>query len=137
VFAIGGRICDSVEKVKTAIGQQFHIRQANHADVGELRILIELSVRGLQRNDYTPAQIEGALGHALGLDTQLIEDGTYFAAVPRSKPELIVGCGGWSYRKTLLAAIMDRIERRPCLILPRRRRRSEPSSSILNGLAKA
>jgi GNAT superfamily N-acetyltransferase len=87
--------------VETAIGQQFQIRQANHADVGELRILIELSVRGLQRNDYTPAQIEGALGHALGLDTQLIEDGTYFAAVPRSKPELIVGCGGWSYRKTL------------------------------------
>jgi GNAT superfamily N-acetyltransferase len=87
--------------VETAIGQQFQIRQANHADVGELRILIELSVRGLHRNDYTPAQIEGALGHALGLDTQLIEDGTYFAAVPRSKPELIVGCGGWSYRKTL------------------------------------
>lgn len=86
------------------IGQQFEIRPANHDDVGELRILIELSVRHLQKNDYTPAQIEGALGHALGLDTQLIEDGTYFAAVPRSKPLCIVGCGGWSYRKTLFGS---------------------------------
>ena len=84
--------------------QQFHIRLANQADVGELRILIERSVRGLQQNDYTPAQIEGALGHALGLDTQLIEDGTYFAAVPGSKPDLIVGCGGWSNRKTLFGS---------------------------------
>jgi GNAT superfamily N-acetyltransferase len=84
--------------------QQFHIRLANQADVGELRILIERSVRGLQQNDYTPAQIEGALGHALGLDTQLIEDGTYFAAVPGSKPDLIVGCGGWSFRKTLFGS---------------------------------
>ncbi len=82
-------------------GQQFQIRQATSADVRELRILIERSVRHLQRNDYTPAQIEGALGHALGLDTQLIEDGTYFAVAPISQPELIVGCGGWSYRKTL------------------------------------
>jgi GNAT superfamily N-acetyltransferase len=83
---------------------QFQIRQANRADVGELQILIDHSVRGLQRDDYTPAQIEGALGHALGLDTQLIEDGTYFAAVPVSKPGLIVGCGGWSYRKILFGS---------------------------------
>ena len=85
-------------------GQQFQIREANNADVGELRILIERSVRDLQQNDYTPAQIEGALGHALGLDTQLIEDGTYFAATPVSRPDLIVGCGGWSYRKTLFGS---------------------------------
>jgi GNAT superfamily N-acetyltransferase len=83
---------------------QFQIRQANSADIDELRRLIELSVRVLQRNDYTPAQIEGALGHALGLDTQLIQDGTYFAAVPASNPGLIAGCGGWSYRKTLFGS---------------------------------
>jgi GNAT superfamily N-acetyltransferase len=80
---------------------QFKIRQASTADLLELHALIEQSVRGLQHNDYSPAQIEGALGHALGLDTQLVEDGTYFAAVPLSNPDLIVGCGGWSYRKTL------------------------------------
>ncbi|HTW66899.1 MAG TPA: GNAT family N-acetyltransferase [Bryobacteraceae bacterium] len=80
---------------------EFQIRPANNADAADLRLLIELSVRHLQKNDYTPAQIEGALGHALGLDTQLIEDGTYFVAAPLSKPGLIVGCGGWSYRRTL------------------------------------
>ena len=83
---------------------QFKIRQAIHADVSELRALVERSVRQLQKNDYTPAQIEGALGHALGLDTQLVDDGTYFAAVPISKPNVIVGCGGWSYRKTLFGS---------------------------------
>jgi GNAT superfamily N-acetyltransferase len=83
---------------------QFQIRLANQADVPELRILIKRSVRHLQRNDYTLAQIEGALGHALGLDTQLIEDGTYFAAVPMSQPDVIAGCGGWSYRKTLFGS---------------------------------
>jgi GNAT superfamily N-acetyltransferase len=85
-------------------GQQFEIRPATSADAPELRNLIERSVRELQRDDYTPAQIEGALGHALGLDTQLIDDGTYFAAAPVSQPELIVGCGGWSYRKTLFGS---------------------------------
>jgi GNAT superfamily N-acetyltransferase len=85
-------------------GCQFKIRQANARDLGELRALIERSVRGLQHNDYSPAQIEGALGHALGLDTQLVEDGTYFAAVPLSNPDVIAGCGGWSYRKTLFGS---------------------------------
>lgn len=83
---------------------QFQVRQATEVDVNELRLLIERSVRQLQQNDYTPAQIEGALGHALGLDTQLIEDGTYFAVVPSSTPDLIVGCGGWSFRKTLFGS---------------------------------
>lgn len=79
----------------------FLIRLATRNDEDDLRRLIELSVRGLQKDDYTPAQIEGALGHALGLDTQLIDDGTYFIAHPASNPSLIIGCGGWSFRKTL------------------------------------
>ena len=81
--------------------QQFGIREATLKDVEELRHLIELSIRGLQGSDYTPAQIDGALGHALGLDTQLIEYGTYFVATPVNNPAWIVGCGGWSFRKTL------------------------------------
>jgi len=84
--------------------QRFHIRIATEADVVGLRTLIELSVRTIQKSDYTPAQIEGALGHTLGLDTQLIADGTYFVAVPISQPGLIVGCGGWSFRKTLFGS---------------------------------
>ena len=82
----------------------YRIRVATPADVPALRLLIEQSVRELQKHDYTPAQIEGALGHALGLDTQLIEDRTYFVAEPLEAPGLIAGCGGWSYRRTLFGS---------------------------------
>ena len=58
----------------------FHIRRAVPADVPALRALIDLSVRSLQALDYSPAQIEGALGTVFGIDSQLIADGTYFAA---------------------------------------------------------
>jgi GNAT superfamily N-acetyltransferase len=86
------------------VTQRFIIRKATFGDVGKLHELIELSVRGLQKGDYTPQQIEGSLGYALGLDTQLIEDGTFFAAMPESGPETIVGCGGWSFRRTLFGS---------------------------------
>lgn len=89
---------------------KFRIRQATHSDIPLLEILIDSSVRGLQAQDYTPAQMESALKTVYGVDSQLIEDGTYFVAelekdeAPRrsgqSRP-LIVGCGGWSKRKTL------------------------------------
>lgn len=79
----------------------FSIRTAQSEDTAALRRLIEESVRRLQANDYTPAQIEGALGHALGLDTQLIADGTYFIA---ESAGTMAGCGGWSYRKTLFGS---------------------------------
>lgn len=79
------------------------VRKAVAADVPRLRQIIEASVRGLQAEDYSPAQIEGALKSVYGVDSQLIEDGTYFAAeatTPDARP-LIVACGGWSKRKTL------------------------------------
>jgi GNAT superfamily N-acetyltransferase len=85
----------------TSTVARFLLRQAMAADIPALRALIELSVRQLQKKDYSPAQIEGALGHALGLDTQLIEDRTYFVAEPMEQVGLVVGCGGWSNRKTL------------------------------------
>jgi GNAT superfamily N-acetyltransferase len=83
----------------------FSLRLATDADVPALHQLIEASVRGLQRNDYTPAQIEGALGTVLGLDTQLVRDGTYFIAEARAAcASVLVGCGGWSKRKTLFGS---------------------------------
>ena len=42
-----------------------------------LRELIDASVRRLQAQDYTPAQIESALRTVFGVDSQLIADGTY------------------------------------------------------------
>jgi GNAT superfamily N-acetyltransferase len=84
--------------------QRFQIRTAILDDVAGLNRLIELSVRVLHRGHYTSAQIEGALGHALGLDTQLVHDATYFVAAPVNQPEVIAGCGGWSFRKTLFGS---------------------------------
>jgi GNAT superfamily N-acetyltransferase len=90
-----------------------HLRLAAPEDVPVLRELIEASVRGLQTQDYSPAQIEGALKTIFGVDSQLIADGTYVLAQaeptaidrtgtkhPQPEP-MIVGCGGWSKRKTL------------------------------------
>ena len=79
------------------------LRPAVEADIPELKRLIELSVRGLQVEDYTPAQIDGALGSALGLDTQLIADRSYFVA-QQSSVGSILGCGGWSDRRTLFGS---------------------------------
>jgi GNAT superfamily N-acetyltransferase len=80
-----------------------HIRKATPADVPRLREIIEASVRGLQAQDYSPAQIEGALKSVYGVDSQLIADGTYFVAeIADSRNQFeIVACGGWSKRKTL------------------------------------
>jgi GNAT superfamily N-acetyltransferase len=89
----------SVEKTD----RRFELRLATEADIPELRELIEVSVRVLQRGDYSREQIEAALGTALGVDTQLIADGTYYVAegaLPGGEKE-IVACGGWSRRKTL------------------------------------
>ena len=82
----------------------YRIRVATPADIPALRSLIEQSVRELQKHDYTPAQIEGALGHALGLDTQLVADQTYFVAEPADQPGILAGSGGWSFRKTLFGS---------------------------------
>src|ERR1700728_4798112 len=92
------------------------LRQAVSADVPALRILIDASVRGLQATDYTPAQIEGALETVYGVDSQLIADGTYFVV---EASNVIVGCGGWSKRKTLFGG--DRwTAREDSLLDPRR-----------------
>lgn len=91
---------------------QIRLRLAVPEDVPILGKLIEASVRGLQTDDYTPEQIEGALETVFGVDSQLIADGTYIVAeAPSTNASAartdtgsrwtIVGCGGWSKRKTL------------------------------------
>ncbi len=82
---------------------KINIRLAETRDVPLLRKLIEDSVRGLQSEDYSSAQLERALRTVYGVDTQLIADRTYFAAEGATSAgmPLLVGCGGWSERKTL------------------------------------
>jgi GNAT superfamily N-acetyltransferase len=76
---------------------EFQIRPATMEDVPRLQVLIPTSVRNL-RTGYSSEQVEAALGNALGVDTQLVRDGTYFVVEVGSE---LVGCGGWSRRKTL------------------------------------
>jgi len=90
------------------------LRKAVADDIPRLRELIEASVRGLQAEDYTPAQIEGALESVYGVDTQLIADGTYFAVESPDGAE-IIACGGWSQRKTLFGG--DQFAEREDLLL--------------------
>ncbi|MDZ4698518.1 MAG: GNAT family N-acetyltransferase [Rhodothermales bacterium] len=74
------------------------IRLATFDDLPALRALIPESVRGLSRPFYSDTQIKQAIVQVFGVDTQLINDGTYFVAEIGG---VIAGCGGWSRRRTL------------------------------------
>lgn len=74
------------------------LRKATLADRAAIQQLIAESARGLSRADYSDDQIEGAIATVFGVDTNLITDGTYFVA---ENEGVLIGCGGWSKRKTL------------------------------------
>ncbi len=76
-------------------------------DIPAIRALMALSIDRLQRGFLTPELV--AASHAvMGLDTQLIADGTYMVV---EAGDGLAGCGGWSRRATLFggnhAAIRD------------------------------
>jgi GNAT superfamily N-acetyltransferase len=77
------------------------LRKATPADIPALNALIARSARGLSTAEYRPAQIEGALRGAFGVDTQLLADETYYVIEDGGQ---IVGCGGWSFRSTLFGS---------------------------------
>jgi len=68
----------------------YEIREATLQDRDTLKTLIARSARQLGARDYTAEQIEGALRGAFGVDTQLIQDGTYFVVESEGQ---IIGCG--------------------------------------------
>jgi GNAT superfamily N-acetyltransferase len=72
-------------------------RLAVPEDIPALTALMDAAIAELQRAYLDDAQIDSSRA-IMGIDTQLIEDGTYF--VVESGPE-IAGCGGWSRRATL------------------------------------
>jgi predicted N-acetyltransferase YhbS len=74
---------------------------AQDFDVPALEALIPLSVHALQSPYYSSAQMDAALGPVFGVDRQLIRDGTYFVA---EQDRMIVGCGGWSRRRSLFGS---------------------------------
>jgi GNAT superfamily N-acetyltransferase len=78
--------------------RRWPLRPAREGDVAALEELIALSARVLQAPHYSTAQVAAALGGIYGVDRQLIRDGTYFVAEDRG---VLVGCGGWSKRRSL------------------------------------
>lgn len=74
------------------------LRTADRSDISGLGDLIELSGRALSIGHYSPKQADAITRHVFGVDTQLIDDQTYFVIEHNSQ---IVACGGWSKRRTL------------------------------------
>ena len=68
------------------------------ADVPQLEALIERSARDLSRGFYTERETESAIRYVFGVDSQLVADSTYLAVELDAR---LVGCGGWSRRRTL------------------------------------
>jgi GNAT superfamily N-acetyltransferase len=85
-------------------------RLATEADIWKLETLIPVSVRTLQAPHYSPAQMNAALGPIFGVDRQLIRDGTYFVV---ERDTQILGCGGWSKRRSLYGGDSSRAEPDP------------------------
>ena len=66
-------------------------------DVPALTVLMDAAIAGLQRGFLDDDQISSSRA-IMGIDTQLIDDGTYFVVEAEAE---IAGCGGWSRRATL------------------------------------
>lgn len=74
------------------------VRVALESDVDRLQSLIRSSARILSRGFYSDAETESAIRFVFGVDSALVRDGTYFLVERFGN---LVGCGGWSRRRTL------------------------------------
>lgn len=83
-------------------------------DLDALREVMRRSIETLQHDFLSPEQVRASYA-VMGLDTQLIRDGTYF--VVESGKE-IAGCGGWSWRSTLYGGDDSLVSREPSPLDP-------------------
>ena len=74
-----------------------NFRLANYEDIPSVKGLMEQSIAGLLGNYVNEEELEASF-ESMGLDDQLILDKTYFLI---DFEGVLVGCGGWSNRKTL------------------------------------
>jgi GNAT superfamily N-acetyltransferase len=75
----------------------FTHRLATRADLPTLLPVIEASIAELQKEFLDGGQIDASRA-IMGVDTTLIDDGTYFVVEADGR---VAGCGGWSRRATL------------------------------------
>lgn len=79
----------------------FTHRIAAHADKDAIVALMKASIAENMKDFLTPEEVIAAQ-ETMGLDTTLLDDGTYFVIEADKDGEtLMVGCGGWGKRKTL------------------------------------
>ena len=84
-------------------------RIATLDDLGMLKVTIKRAIERLQTDFLTPEQV--AVSHrVMGIDTQLLRDGTYFVLMDEGR---IAGCGEWSFRKTLFGGDGSDVAREP------------------------
>lgn len=72
-------------------------RLATPDDIPAIAALMDRAISELQRGFLSPGQIAASRAH-MGLDSQLIVDGSYFLVEMGNQ---LAGCGGWSARATL------------------------------------
>ena len=72
-------------------------RLATAADIPVLMPLMQSAITELLSPVLSPEQVESSR-MIMGIDTQLIADGTYFVVEIDGQ---VAGCGGWSRRNTL------------------------------------
>ncbi len=77
------------------------IRLAQETDLEAVEALMKHSMQLLGQGHYTEAQVSSCCHHVCVPPRQLIKDQTFF--VVTTGDEALVGCGGWSFRKTLYA----------------------------------
>lgn len=74
-----------------------HLRIATADDEPAMRAIMDRAIAELLK-PFLPPDAVTASFEIMGLDSQLIADGTYFAVTDGDE---ITGCGGWSRRATL------------------------------------
>lgn len=94
----------------------FTHRIAAPDDIPALRAVMTRAIERLQSDFLNPAQV-AASHKVMGLDSQLVEDGTYFMVEAGGR---IAGCGGWSFRATLFGGDESVVEREPERLDPTR-----------------
>lgn len=75
----------------------FTHRVAIQTDIPAIAALMDRAIASLQSTFLSPEEV-AASRLSMGLDTQLVVDGTYFVVESDGK---LAGCGGWSRRATL------------------------------------
>jgi GNAT superfamily N-acetyltransferase len=76
---------------------EFTSRVAVQSDIPALMAVMDAAIAELQQGYLDAAQIESSRA-IMGIDTQLIDDGTYFVV---ECEDAVAGCGGWSRRATM------------------------------------